>query len=81
MAKDIRERSDKQSRKTLIAIAKNNVRFLVIPEEAGIHLASRGTGPRIEACPGQRSGVRGNPARRGVVPVNRSENLAIGIIC
>jgi hypothetical protein len=33
----------------LIAVAKNNVRFLVIPAEAGIHPASRGTGPRIES--------------------------------
>jgi hypothetical protein len=28
----------------VIAAAKNNVRFLVIPAEAGIHPASRGTG-------------------------------------
>jgi hypothetical protein len=34
---------------TSISVAKNNVRILVIPAEAGIHPANRGTGPRIES--------------------------------
>ena len=65
------------------AVAKNNVHlairdaefgrptvaatFSVIPAQAGIHPARRGTGPRI--------GVRGD----GLIPANRIKILAIAI--
>ncbi len=63
--------SGTEGKRNSMAIARNNVRFLVIPAKAGIQNLDPGSKPALDHDPG--SGVT------GTIPVNWTRILAIGI--